>query len=707
MKHIKIKLLITFIICFTIVSSSFVVSATSYSYTHKENVDSSKSSVYSKNVYTVDCVLNASSLGLTEKLSGMTDLYKANDGTIYLLCGDNSKLFTLNGDYTFKKEIVIKDEYGEVDYSEAKGVFVDTNGDIFISDTINNRVIICNSDGIVYKELTLPESSLIPEDFIFEPTKVVKDSKGYTYVLCLGSYYGAILYSPKNEFLGFFGSNSVKSSILDSLSYIWDLITSNDEKKSQNKKSLPFAFVDLCINQNGYIYTCTGATTTNGDSGQIKMLSPGGDVILYKRDFDGSAVESSNYNFLENETINRLGYNRVQNLVAVDVSENGFIYALDNTYGYIYLYDSDCNLISVFGGGVGEGNQKSTFVSANSLAINGTDVLVTDEKRNTITVFKLTDFGKLLLDTQNMFLNGDYSATKDSWNTILGYDAGNMLALKGLAKAYYSDGDIDNALKYAQLGNDYVIYDYAHQAKISDFINKNFVWLFAVGLMVLIGIVYALIKLKKNDIVLIKNKKLRVALSAFYHPFISFSEVRYNGNGSVLIAICFNVLLLVSQTLKVTECGFLFKRTDLNSYNSLFTFAQTIGLILLWSIANWAVCTVFQGKGKLKEVYVCSSYSIMPLIIYNFLFILLSHIISINSLNIVNSIYTVVLVFTFCIFSIAIMTVHEYNFVKYLLTGVVTVLFMILIVFIGFMIFILVQQFVDFIYSIFMEVVYR
>ena len=53
------------------------------------------------------------------------------------------------------------------------------------------------------------------------------------------------------------------------------------------------------------------------------------------------------------------------------------------------------------------------------------------------------------------------------------------------------------------------------------------------------------------------------------------------------------------------------------------------------------------------------------------------------------------------------MAIHEYDFPKFLLTSVVTCLLIFLVVFIGFILVILLQQFGNFLYSLFMEVVYR
>lgn len=97
-----------------------------------------------------------------------------------------------------------------------------SSDDIYIADTENERVIEINGGGRVTREITKPDSRLIPEDFKFAPIKLERDSKGTLYVLCDGAYYGALLFSSSGEFSGFYGANTVKGSALTTLSYLWD-----------------------------------------------------------------------------------------------------------------------------------------------------------------------------------------------------------------------------------------------------------------------------------------------------------------------------------------------------------------------------------------------------------------------------------------------------------------------------------------------------
>ena len=72
-----------------------------------------------------------------------------------------------------------------------------------------------------------------------------------------------------------------------------------------------------------------------------------------------------------------------------------------------------------------------------------------------------------------------------------------------------------------------------------------------------------------------------------------------------------------------------------------------------------------------------------------------------------NGIHTVVIIFTFFILSIAIMVAHEYDFFKFLSTSIVTLLFMVLVVFVIFLVGVLLQQVGEFFISLYQEVFFR
>lgn len=684
---------------------SFTASADSFTREYKE--DGSYRSVPSRQAYAVRKVITASGLGLSESFEGITDVTSGPDGKVYLLCGETSKLFILNSDYTFLREAVIEDKNGVVSFSGAQGIFVDKNGRVYIADTENGRIIIANQKDKVEKIWEAPVSDILPEDFRYKPTSIVSDADGFTFVLSFGCYYGALVFSPEGNFTGFYGSNTVQTSALDTLSYLWDMMTKNDTKRAASLKKLPYSFVDFSIDPEGYLVTCTGKTQYTNGTGQIQKISGNGANILYKRDLRSGSVSSSAVNFLEQTVIRRKNIGRTQSFNSVETDSDGFIYALDRTYGLIYVYDSECNLLNGFGGGVGTGDRAGTFNTAVALALCRDDILVADYENRSITVFGLTDYGKLLRSAQTMYIKGDYNEAKPLWEKVLSFDRGNQLAYSGLAMASYNEGNYEAALEYAESGLDYSVYDLSRQALFSAFFAKNFLWIVFVAVIVIAGIAVLFVMKKKRGLVFIDNPKATTMLSVPFHPFRSFEEIKYKKRGSMPAAFILTALLFAAFTLKSKASGFLFTYSSPKDYDLFFTLLQTVGIIVLWSVSNWLICSLFSGKGKLSEVFIVTVYSLIPLVVYTFLRVVLSRFLPLSGVAFMNGLEDAIVIFTFFLICIAIMAVHEYDFFKFLITAVVTLLFMVLIVFVLFLISVLLKELFGFIGSVYNEIAYR
>lgn len=690
-----------------------VVAAPTDTYTRFDVPGGTNELSLSREMYSVDKKINASSLGLSEPLEKITDICTGNNGTIFILCSEPARIVCLNSDYTLKRILNITDKNGQaVNYVGAEGIYQDISGDIYVSDTKNSRVLVCNENGLVKQILEKPDSNLVPADFIYSPIAVERDAKGYTYILSDGCYYGALLYSPYFEFMGFYGSNTVKTTALDTLSYLWDKLTSTETKKSNSLKTLPYSFNDFCLDADGYLITCTGTIEKEDNGkGQIRMISPTGKNILYKRNLRGGTNSSDAVNFLENQPTRRV-YNSgdsymAQNIISIAVNDNTFIFALDNTNGTIYVFDSECNLLSAFGGGKGSGKQRGTFQTPVALTLSGDSLLVADSDDMSITVFNATEYAKLIYRAQELYLKGNYEEARPLWSSVLKSDCNNQLAYRGLAMAYYSDGNYREALNAARIASDYTVYDLTWSAMLSDFIAHNFIWMLAV-LCALIGlIIFVVLKLKKSDKKINVNPKLKLTFDTIIHPFRGFEAVKYRNMGSIKIAIVLTFFLYLSFYLRETASGFLYRETTVGTYNSLFTLSSTVGMLMLFVISNFLICSQFSGKGSLKEIYIATIYSLLPIIIYKFLCVLLTNFLPLSAAGFINGLGTAVTIYSLFLLCIALITIHEYDFFKLFLTTLAVIIMMILIAFAIFLCAILLTQAFDFVKSIFVEMQYR
>lgn len=643
-------------------------------------------------------------------ITSFTDVSVDANDNVYILDSTSSAVHVLDSNYKYVKTIgeITDPATGTVyNYRGAQGVYVSAAGKLYICDTENKRVLVTDLDGnLLFDPLGLPESTLIPDGFNYLPEKITVDSSDYIYVLCDGSYYGAILYSPKGEFLGFFGANTVATSITDALKSLWDKLTMTDEKLAKVERKLPFQFTDIYVDEQDFVYTATGLTKKGIERGQIKRMSPGGLNIL----------ESGGVTFGLREAIPARGNPSYPNIEGVAVNSDGYIFTYDKSSGYISVFDNDCVMLNTFGGGsanagmVAPGVQEGTFTGITAIDVTSdNDIIVLDDSSlsKSITIFKINEHGRNLMKAGVLTRNGDYDEAFKVWQEVLKKDRNCQVAYSGIAKTYYAAGDYENALKYAQIGFDYETYSMAFEFVRNAAIEEN-IYLFA-GIIAGVAIVlFVFIKIKrKKKWVLIKNKEIKLASRAMLHPSEVFSEIKQKKCGSVLISTILIIIYYITATLKETESGFLFKSPTNTSFNSFLVLLQTLGLVLLWTICNWAICTLQDGKGTMREIYIITSYSIIPYIIANIVFTVASNFILSSEAAFLGIFMTVMDLFFYFMIIVGTIIIHDYSFGKFVGTSVLSLLGILIVIFLGIVIFVLVQQLFSFGGTVYREFVYR
>ena len=663
--------------------------------------DNSVIAYSSKSVYNFEKEIDGKSLGF--EFTSLSDIANDDEGNSYILDGAASTVFVLDSNYKFKYSFGKFEFKGEeIDFTDAVGIEC-RSGKIFICDTNNARVLQLSVNGTPENIIYLPESDMIPEDFIFKPIKVAVDSSGYIYVLSDGSYYGAILYSPSGEFLGFYGSNTVETGVVTALKTIWEKLTMTNEKRANSARKLPYQFTDLFVDKMDFVYTATGRTGENLiEKGQIKRLNPGGINIL-------TEANSITFADLRKSTVRFRGStwridSNVSNVIA---DKDAFIYALDRESSKIFIYDNDCNYISVFGGGNGDVNQKGAPKKISAIGINGHDIIVLDERKNNIAIFERTEYGEMFMSAQSLVLKGDYAEAKELWEKVHALDKNNQLAYSGLAKAYVAVGEYDKALEYAKDGLDVETYDQAYTLMRNSNLSKNFNVYAVFAILFVVVLVVALYYKKKKNIVLIKSEKVKVLTKILTSPVETFTLIKQKNLGSVKIATILMFVCYVSTVAQSEWSGFQFVGTSTENFNSLLTLVKTIGAVLLFTIANWGVATLMQGRGTLKEIYIVTCYSLIPLIISNFAFAIITHFVSLSEAPFVTILTTALFIYTGILFVFGLMAIHDVSFGRFLGITILSLAGILVVIFVGVVVFLLAQQLYSFVMTIVNELLYR
>ena len=186
-----------------------------------------------------------------------------------------------------------------------------------------------------------------------------------------------------------------------------------------------------------------------------------------------------------------------------------------------------------------------------------------------------------------------------------------------------------------------------------------------------------------------------------------FADMYWKKSGSLKISFIILTLFFFGIIAKDRLYGFQFSTAYDRTFNIIPYLTKSIVLFLTWTVGNWSVCTLLDGVGTIRNIFVYSSYAILPYVIQIYVNLILSHIlvrdeyIFMQLTEIVGTVWSVILIFS------AVKAVHQYT-LKQTFTAIFLTLIMMLIMFVILILFmLLIQQIVIFITEIFTEIIYR
>ena len=177
--------------------------------------------------------------------------------------------------------------------------------------------------------------------------------------------------------------------------------------------------------------------------------------------------------------------------------------------------------------------------------------------------------------------------------------------------------------------------------------------------------------------------------------------------GSIAAANTFLFLFLFTRIIKLICTSFQFISSPIQHIN-VFEEAASLALpFIILCIANWAMTTLFEGKGRFRDIYMGMCYALVPYIMIQLPATLISNGLTYEE----GSFYTVLLGFSvvwsvFLVF-VGLMEIHDYGPGKTFIFLIVTVVGACIIIFLLLVFFSLLTDAYAFFYSFYREIVFR
>ena len=141
--------------------------------------------------------------------------------------------------------------------------------------------------------------------------------------------------------------------------------------------------------------------------------------------------------------------------------------------------------------------------------------------------------------------------------------------------------------------------------------------------------------------------------------------------------------------------------------NIISTTTSTAVIVLLWCCTNWGITTLFNGEGSMRDIFIYTSYSFMPIVLITFFKTFASMVMSVDEASIFSFLSFLGTFWTGLLLYTGTMTTHQYGAIATFLIILVIVFGMALIAFIAMLFFFLLQQLVSVVYTIYREVTMR
>ncbi|MBQ8416030.1 MAG: YIP1 family protein, partial [Clostridia bacterium] len=202
------------------------------------------------------------------------------------------------------------------------------------------------------------------------------------------------------------------------------------------------------------------------------------------------------------------------------------------------------------------------------------------------------------------------------------------------------------------------------------------------------------------------GQELLYGFHVIFHPFDGFYDLKHEHRGSVRASLVFVGLTLLAFFYQGIGQGYVMNPMG----NTTTIWMQAISVLiplLLFVTANWCLTTLFEGEGSFKDIFIATSYSLLPLILLIIPATIASNWVTTTEAAIITMITTIAFIWVGLLLFCGTMSTHEYSIFKNLITILGTIVAMAFIVFLVLLFSMLLMKLVSLVSNIVLELQYR
>ncbi len=196
-------------------------------------------------------------------------------------------------------------------------------------------------------------------------------------------------------------------------------------------------------------------------------------------------------------------------------------------------------------------------------------------------------------------------------------------------------------------------------------------------------------------------------LNIIFHPIETIENLKEKKNGSIYSATIILALFTIAEIILAVTKGFIFNTSRIQDFNVVMVLARSLFMVLLFVLANWALCTLLDGEGRLIDIYISACYCLIPLVAIRFIDVICSNLLTADEYVFIGMLSTAFNAWFIVLILFALKTIHNYTLLKTIFNAIMTVVGMAIIFFIAFLFIVLIQQLYIFIATIVTEIIMR
>ena len=200
---------------------------------------------------------------------------------------------------------------------------------------------------------------------------------------------------------------------------------------------------------------------------------------------------------------------------------------------------------------------------------------------------------------------------------------------------------------------------------------------------------------------------LKFSLYCITHPLDGFWDLTHEKRGSIAAANTILLLTLLARILKLQYTSFIFNKVYWPKVNIFLYLASILFPLALWCVGNWGLTTLFDGKGRLSQVYMATCYGLTPYPLIQFPLIIFSNMVTVDEAEFYSVLSVLSLVWAAMLILAAMSQIHEYKMSKTILFTVATGFAMLVMIFILLLFFSMISQGVAYFISLGKELLFR